>query len=118
VAAWGGSLSVSSKTFIASYLLIDGVLKLALVASLLLGRLWAYPASLIVLGIFVLYQTYDLALTHSLGIAALTIFDCLVILLLWHEYRLARSWPNAEMQAAARGIGTHATRHRGFASWR
>lgn len=51
--------SVSSKNFYAFYLLSHGIVKLALVAGLLRNKMWAYPASLIVLGLFIIYQTYN-----------------------------------------------------------
>jgi len=83
-------LSVKTKTFAALYLLSHGVVKLILVAELLREKLWAYPASLVVLGLFIAYQAYRFTLTHSLGLIALTLFDLLVIVLIWHEYRLVR----------------------------
>ena len=76
-----------AKHFYAFYLLSHGVVKLALIAGLLKGKLWAYPASLVVLGLFILYQVYRYALTHSAGLIVLTVFDLIVIGLIWHEYR-------------------------------
>jgi uncharacterized membrane protein len=86
--AWAQTFSVSTKNFFAFYLLSHGVVKLVLVWGLLRDRMWAYPASLIVLGLFIAYQVYRFALTESLGLVVLTIFDLIVIVLIWHEYRL------------------------------
>ena len=83
-------LSVKSKTFAAFYLLSHGVVKLILVAELLRKKLWAYPASLVVLGVFIAYQAYRFTLTHSIGLIVLSMFDLLVIILIWHEYRVVR----------------------------
>lgn len=83
-------LSISSKAFAAFYLVSHGAIKIVLVVGLLRDKLWAYPASLVVLGIFILYQIYRFAFTHSLGLVALTVFDLVVILLIWHEYSLVR----------------------------
>jgi uncharacterized membrane protein len=83
-------LSVASKTFAAFYLVSHGVVKLFLVAGLLRNKLWAYPASLAVLGLFIFYQMYRFTFTHSLGLIALTVFDLVVVVLIWHEYRLIR----------------------------
>jgi uncharacterized membrane protein len=83
-------LSVKTKTFAALYLLSHGVIKLILVVELLREKLWAYPASLVVLGVFIAYQAYRYTLTHSIGLIALSMFDLLVIILIWHEYRLVR----------------------------
>jgi len=89
--AWVQTFSVSTKNFFAFYLLSHGIVKLFLVAGLLRNRAWAYPASLIVLGLFIAYQVYRFALTQSFGLVVLTIFDLIVIVLIWHEYRLIRS---------------------------
>lgn len=83
-------LSVSSQTFGAFYLLSHGIVKIALVIALLRDKLWAYPASLAVLGLFMIYQVYRFTLTHSLGLVALTIFDIVVLALIWHEYLIVR----------------------------
>ena len=82
--------SVKTNTFAAFYLLSHGVVKLILVAELLREKLWAYPASLVVLGVSIAYQAYRFTLTHSIGLIALSMFDLLVIILIWHEYRLVR----------------------------
>jgi uncharacterized membrane protein len=63
---------------------------LALVIGLLMNRLWAYPASLAVLGLFIAYQLYRYSYTHGFGLIVLTVFDIFVIGLIWHEYRLIR----------------------------
>lgn len=83
-------LSVGSQTFAAWYLLSHGVIKLLLVIGLLKKKLWAYPASLVVLGLFILYQVYRFTFTHSVWLVLLSIFDLIVIWLVWHEYRLMR----------------------------
>jgi uncharacterized membrane protein len=83
-------LTVSTQHFYAFYLLSHGVVKLALVISLLRNKLWAYPASLAALGLFILYQLYRYSYTHGFGLIVLTIFDVFVMWLIWHEYRLAR----------------------------
>ncbi|MEO9168375.1 MAG: DUF2127 domain-containing protein [Aestuariivirga sp.] len=83
--------SVSSQHFYAFYLLSHGVIKLLLVIGLLRNMLWAYPASLAVLGLFIIYQLYRYSYTHGLGLIILTVFDVIVMVLIWHEYRLVRS---------------------------
>ena len=82
--------SLTSSTFIAVYLLSRGVIKLALVVALLKNQLWAYPASLAVLGLFVIYQIYQTAITFSPFIIALTIFDLVVMWFIWREYEVLR----------------------------
>ena len=88
--AWAQGFSVQTQHFYAFYLLSHGLVKIALVAGLLARRLWAYPASLVVLAGFIGYQLYRYTFTHSVGLIALTAFDLLVMWLVWHEYQLLR----------------------------
>jgi uncharacterized membrane protein len=88
--AWAQHFSVQTQHFYAFYLLSHGLVKIALVAGLLARRLWAYPASLVVLTGFMGYQLYRYTLTHSIGLVVLTAFDLLVMWLVWHEYKLLR----------------------------
>ena len=82
--------SVSTKNFYVFYLLSHGVVKLFLVAGLLKNKVWAYPASLVVLAVFIAYQIYRFTYTQSPGLVLLTVFDLLVMYLIWHEYQLVR----------------------------
>lgn len=82
--------SISTQHFYAFYLLSHGLVKVLLVVSLLRNKLWAYPVSLVVLGLFILYQLYRFSHTHGLGLIFLTAFDLVVMVLIWHEYRLVR----------------------------
>lgn len=84
-------LSAASGTFIAVYLLTRGLIKLALIIAMLKNQLWAYPSSLVVLGLFVAYQIYEFAIGHSVFIAALTIFDLIVMYFIWREYKILRA---------------------------
>ena len=84
------NFSVETKHFYAFYLLSHGVVKLLLVIGLLRSKLWSYPASLIVLGIFIVYQLYRFSYTHGAGLIVLTLFDIVVMGLIWHEYNLVR----------------------------
>jgi uncharacterized membrane protein len=87
---WAQTFSVQAQHFYAFYLASHGVAKLILVAGLLREKRWAYPASLAVLGLFIAYQLYRYSYTHSVGLIVLTVFDVIVIALIWHEYRLVR----------------------------
>lgn len=83
-------LSVQTKDFYAFYLLSHGVIKVLLVAGLLRNKYWSYPASLVVLGLFVIYQLYRFTYTQGIGLIVLTVFDVIVMILIWHEYTLVR----------------------------
>jgi uncharacterized membrane protein len=87
---WAQSFSADTKAFYAFYLLSHGAVKILLVIGLLRNKLWSYPASLIVLGLFVVYQLYRFSYTHGAGLIVLTVFDIFVMGLIWHEYNLMR----------------------------
>jgi uncharacterized membrane protein len=82
--------SLTSSMFIAVYLLSRGIIKLALVMALLKNKLWAYPLSLVVLGLFVVYQIYQIVIAFSVFLVALTIFDFVVMWFIWREYEVLR----------------------------
>ena len=84
------NFSVSTKNFYIFYLVSHGIVKLFLVGGLLRSKVWAYPASLVVLGLFIAYQLYRYTYTHSIGLVLLTVFDFFVMYLIWHEYQLIR----------------------------
>ncbi len=86
-------ISVSSEHFAALYFLSHGVVKIFLVIGLLRDRRWAYPAALAVFGAFIVYQVYRFTLPHGLGLVALTVFDLVVMWLIWREYRLREFAP-------------------------
>jgi uncharacterized membrane protein len=82
--------SVEKHNFYAFYLLSHGVVKGFLVAGLLREKIWAYPASFVVFGLFIAYQLYRFTFTHDFTLILLSIFDLFVIALAVHEYRLLR----------------------------
>jgi uncharacterized membrane protein len=61
--AWAHSFSIETKNFYAFYLRSHGAVKIFLVVGLLKNRLWSYPASLIALWLFVVYQLYRFSYT-------------------------------------------------------
>lgn len=87
---WAQDFSVSTKNFYAYYLLSHGLVKVLLVIGLLRGKMWAYPASLVALGLFIAYQLYRFTDTHGIGLIILTIFDLVVMVLIWQEYKVVR----------------------------
>lgn len=84
-------ISLGGQHFVVAYLLAHGVVKLFLVIALLRNKLWGYPAAMVVFGGFIGYQIYLLTLYGGVGLIALTIFDAIVILLIWLEYRAVKS---------------------------
>ena len=86
------NLSIASKTFAVLYLLSHGIIKAALVLGLLRAKYWAYPASLFTLMLYILYQTHRFLITHSVAMLLLTIFDIVVMWLIWREYKTLRKY--------------------------
>ena len=80
-------IAPGAQLFSALYLLSHGVVKVVLVWGLLRNKLWAYPASIVFLVIFILYQIERFFHTRSITLVLLTVFDLVVIWLIWHEYR-------------------------------
>jgi uncharacterized membrane protein len=79
--------ATSGRHFASWYLLSHGGVNLILVIALFMNELWAYPVMLAVLAGFVGYQAYRFSHTHSITLVALTVFDIVVIVLTWIEYR-------------------------------
>src|SRR5258708_15385411 len=82
------NFSVAEHHFYAFYLLSHGIIKSILVVGLLREKLWAYPASFAVFGLFIAYQLYRYSFTHDFVLILLSVFDLFVIYLAVHEYRL------------------------------
>jgi uncharacterized membrane protein len=80
------SLTTGGQHFIALYLLTHGLVKIAVITSLLKDRLWAYPTAIAVFTAFVTYQSYRFYFTHSAWLLLLTLFDVIIIWLVAQEY--------------------------------
>lgn len=77
----------NSRTFLVIYLWVHAAIKLIAVIGLLKNLMWAYPFSLISLGILTAYQLYTIFFVKpSIGMVALTVFDIFVLWLIWREY--------------------------------
>ena len=72
--------------FAALYLLSHGVVKVILVGAVLRDRIWRLPRMMGFLALFVAYQTWLLVSDATLGLMALTAFDCVMLWLTWREY--------------------------------
>lgn len=92
--------TAGSRSFAIVYLWIHAAIKLTAVIGILRNQLWAYPFSLITLGLLMLYQIYTIIFVRlSIGMVLLTIFDIFILWLIWREYgklRLMLSVEQAE----------------------
>ncbi len=82
------TFTTGAVVFLALYLLSRGLIKVFIIWGLLKNKLWAYPVSLFVLGLFVLFQLYQIATTHSVLVISITLFDLFVMYFIWREYRI------------------------------
>ena len=86
-------LPPGAELYSALYLLAHGAVKAVLVWGLLRKKLWAYPASIAVLALFIAYQVIKYLQSHSIALLLLTLFDAALVYLIWHEYRhMRRLW--------------------------
>ncbi len=81
------TFSISTQWFGVVYLLSHGVIKIFLVVMLWQRKYWAYPLTIVVFFLFIIYQFYRYAHTHSIWLIALTVLDVILILLTWLEYK-------------------------------
>ncbi len=76
-----------AQAFAALYFLVHGLVKIILVWALFKNKIWAYPAALAVLVVFLAYQLLTFAETQSVTLGFISIFDVFFLWLVWHEYR-------------------------------
>jgi len=69
------------------FLIVHGVVKLALVGGLVTNKLWSYPAAIVVFTEFTIYQVYQLTHRYSLFLEIVTVLDIVIVLLVIAEYR-------------------------------
>lgn len=75
-------------TFVAFYLLSRGLIKVILIGALLKNKVWAYPASLLVLFALVMYQLYQIYTQHSPIVIIITLFDLFVMYFIYLEWKI------------------------------
>jgi uncharacterized membrane protein len=80
--------SSGGQAFAIAYLWIHAAIKLVAVIGILKNQRWAYPFSLITLGLLMVYQVYSISFVQlSIGMILLTVFDGFILWLIWREYR-------------------------------
>lgn len=84
------NFSINSHTFLISYLLIHGIIKLFLIGGLLLDKKWSYPLAMVILSLFVVFQLFQYFSTPSAWLLVLTLFDLFILGLVYNEYRYGR----------------------------
>jgi len=86
--------AAGGRTFLVIYLWVHAAIKLIAVVGILKNQLWAYPFSLITLGLLVMYQLYSIFFVKaSASMILLTLFDVFILWLIWREYGKVRRDP-------------------------
>ncbi len=78
---------------VATYLIVDALIKLVLIYEVLHHRYWAYLMLIVVLSALIVYQVYRISYSHSVLLTLLTIFDALIVYLTLKEYQRHRRHP-------------------------
>lgn len=95
--------SSGGQMFAIAYLWIHATIKLIAVIGILKNQLWAYPFSLVTLGLLMVYQIYSIVFVRvSVGMILLTVFDVFILWLIWREYGKVR---NGSQRGAATAVG-------------
>lgn len=81
------NISISTKNFVAIYLIFYGVMNLFLTIFLLKKKLWAYPVAIGFHLVFLVYQIHRYFSQYSSLLFALIILDIFTIILIWLEYK-------------------------------
>jgi len=85
------NLAHASGRVILIWLLVHGVLKLALAIELLRGKSWIFPVAAAILSGFVAYMTYKLVGHYSPWLLAFALFDLVTVALVLSEWRAHRA---------------------------
>lgn len=81
------NISNSVNLFAVFYLVFHGIINTALAIALLKNKMWAYPLSIAIFSLFIIYQVYRYFYTHSLLLLLLTVFDIFVVVIIFLEYK-------------------------------
>jgi uncharacterized membrane protein len=90
LARWGVALTLDTEHFASTYLIAHGAAKVFVAWGLLREKLWAFPASLVIFGLLILYQLYHFVIHQSAVLALLIALDVGICYLIWREYRYRR----------------------------
>ena len=80
-------LVVYSTSFWVFIFLSHGVTKILLTQGLLRNKAWAYVTSLLVFSYFIVNQIYQAIRNPSIVLLLITVFDGIVVFLIFYEYR-------------------------------
>ena len=88
---FGQNFSISSQHTVAIYMVLHGATKLVVIWLLWNKKLWAYPLSIVIFGLFVIYELYSYAHNHSVLLLLLIFVDLAMIVMIILEYNHLKS---------------------------
>jgi uncharacterized membrane protein len=94
--ALSDKLDVHLQVLAALYLLLQGGIKIVLVIALIKRKYFLYPWAIGFMVAFIFYLSYRIGYNHSILLAALTLFDCLVAYLTYLEWNRHREHKPAQ----------------------
>lgn len=94
--------------FLAFYCIFWGAVDIVVTVALLKHHLWAFPTSIILIALFLIYEIYRVAHTHSPILFTFIIIDTGVLYLIYREYERLRKYHlfAEELEAAERAQTT------------
>ena len=72
--------------FLASYFIFWGLVDMVLSYNLIKHRLWAFPVSMVLVSLFIIYELVRVTHTHSLLLLWIIFVDMVILLLIGREY--------------------------------
>ena len=94
------SFPIELQHFYAIYMLLHGSLKFTMVIMLAWRIVWAYPLAMLVLAGFVIYQLTEFEMHGGIVLLILTMFDSIMIVLVWREFQILRRYQADERALA------------------
>ncbi|MBI4090435.1 MAG: DUF2127 domain-containing protein [Candidatus Komeilibacteria bacterium] len=89
-------VSQQGKDFAALYLFVAAVVNITLSIGLLMNRRRMFPIAIGIVGVFALYEIYLFVRTASPYLPVLILYDCVIIWLVYAEYKRGREQGNQE----------------------
>lgn len=84
---FSANFTVNTQNFGVFYLVSHGIVKIILVTLLWKRKIWAYPITIVSFVLFIIYQVYRYTIYHSMWLIVLSIFDVIMIILTFMEYK-------------------------------
>jgi uncharacterized membrane protein len=91
-------IAQSDPLFASIFLLSHGFVKVVLAVLLWMNKLWAYPLAIVVFTAFTIFGIYRYTHTHATLLLVIALFDMIIVVLAWEEYRAEQTKRAAKRQ--------------------